>query len=167
MVGNNNQMFRFLSHAFVHGDIGHLAFNMITLYFFGSGIEGNILSGPEFLLFYIAAIIFASLPAYQKNKNNSSYTAVGASGAVSAVMFVTVLYQPWAVVYIKFIIPIYFILFAVGYLIYSTYQSKHGKDNVAHDVHLWGALFGIAYMLLLHPDCLRIFLNQVMKPPFL
>jgi membrane associated rhomboid family serine protease len=109
----------------------------------------------------------ASLPAFQKNKLNSSYVSVGASGAISAIMFVLVLYSPWSVIYLKFIIPIYYILFAVGYLAYCTYQSKHATDNVAHDVHLWGALFGLSYMLIVHPESLSIFLTKITDVPFL
>jgi membrane associated rhomboid family serine protease len=163
---DRSQIYRFVSHAFIHADVGHLAFNMITLYFFGREVEGGILSPLEFVLFYLAAIVFSCLPSFQKNKHNPDYVAVGASGAVSAVMFILVLYAPWSVIYLKFIIPVYFILFAVGYLAYSSYQSKHGNDNVAHDVHLWRALFGIAYMLLLHPNSLRTFIDRFMDAPF-
>lgn len=167
MQQNSNQMYRFLSHGFVHADIGHLAFNMITFYFFGREIEQSIMGQTEFIIFYLSAIVFATLPTYNKQKNNPDYIAVGASGAVSAILFVMVLYAPWAIIYLKFIIPIYFILFAAGYLAYSTYQSKFGKDNVAHDVHLWGALYGIAYVMIFHPTSLSIFLTQIQEPPFL
>jgi len=163
---DRSQWFRFISHGFIHADIGHLAFNMITLYFFGSNIEGNIMDGPEYLLFYLSAIVFATLPTYQKQKENPSYKAVGASGAVSSILFVLVLYAPWSKIYLHFFIPIYFVIFAVFYIIYSSYQSKKAKDNVAHDVHLWGALYGIAYMLILHPESFRIFLDGILDPPF-
>ncbi|WP_185731273.1 rhomboid family intramembrane serine protease [Larkinella rosea] len=164
--GDHSQNYRFITHGFIHADAGHLLFNMITLYFFGREVEGGILPSFEFILFYLLAIVFSCLPAYQKQKNNPDYKAVGASGAVSAVMFVLVLYAPWSVIYLKFIIPVYFILFATGYLIYSSYQSNYGEDNVAHDVHLWGMLFGIAYMFLLHPASLRTFINRVTDAPF-
>ena len=164
---NGEERFRFLSHGFVHADIGHLAFNMITLYFFGREIEQSIMSSTEYLIFYITAVIFASWPSYKKNIDNYEYKAVGASGAVSAVMFVLVLYSPWSVIYLKFFLPIYFILFAAGYIAYSTYQSKYGKDNIAHDVHLWGALYGLAFTLIFHPESLRIFLDKIQDAPFL
>jgi membrane associated rhomboid family serine protease len=162
-----SEYFRFISHMFVHADIGHLAFNMITMYFFGSEVERVFGSTTEFVIFYLLAGAMASLPAFQKNKLNSSYVSVGASGAISAIMFVLVLYNPWSVIYLKFIIPIYYILFAVGYLAYCTYQSKHATDNVAHDVHLWGALFGLSYMLIVHPESLSIFLTKITDVPFL
>lgn len=164
---NPDERFRFLSHGFVHADIGHLAFNMITLYFFGREVEQSIMSSTEYILFYLTAIVFSSLPSYRKNVDNEDYKGVGASGAVSAVMFVLVLYSPWSIIYLKFFIPLYFIMFAAGYLAYSTYQSKFGKDNIAHDVHLWGALYGLAFTLIFHPESLRIFLDQIQEVPFL
>ncbi len=167
MQQESSQKYRLISHAFIHADIGHLFFNMLTLFFFGREVENRILSPAEFIVFYIMAIVFSCLPTYQQHKENPGYSAVGASGAVSAVMFVLVLFQPWSVIYLKFIIPIYFILFAVGYLGYSYYQSKKNEGNIAHDVHLWGALFGIAYMFIVHPSSFRTFLNQIAHAPFL
>jgi membrane associated rhomboid family serine protease len=162
-----SQRYRLISHAFIHADLGHLLFNMLTLYFFGTELEGGILSEGEYVIFYLVAILLSSLPSYQQHKHNPDYVAVGASGAVSAVMFALVLFSPWSVIYIKFIIPIYFILFAVGYLGYSYYQSKNNQSNIAHDVHMWGALFGLAYMLIVHPSSLRTFLDQMSNAPFL
>jgi membrane associated rhomboid family serine protease len=167
MKGKAAEYYRFLSHMFIHADLGHLAFNMITLFFFGPEVERVFQSNTEFIIFYLSAGILASLPSFQKQKNNPSYVGIGASGAISALMFVLVLYAPWSVIYIKFIIPVYYILFAVGYLIYCTYQMKHAKDNIAHDIHLWGALFGIAYMLVFHPSCISIFLEKIQEAPFL
>jgi membrane associated rhomboid family serine protease len=164
---NKSQAYRLVSHAFIHADTGHLLFNMLTLFFFGSEVEKGILSPAEFIVFYLMAILFSSLPSYQKNKANPQYIAVGASGAVSAIMFVMVLFQPWSVIYLKFIIPIYFILFAFGYLAYSYYQGKKGNSNIGHDAHLYGALFGLAYMLVVHPGSLRLFLDRIVEVPFL
>lgn len=167
MEDRRNEWYRFVTHGFVHADVGHLLFNMLTLYFFGSALMDKLYTNEEFIIFYLSAIVVASIPAYIKQKNNSNYTALGASGGVSAVLCALVLYEPWGLIYIKFIIPVYYILGAVGYLIYSWYQIKHAKDNVAHDVHLWGALYGIAYMLLRHPESLSIFLREIKKVPFL
>lgn len=161
------QRYRLISHAFIHADLGHLFFNMLTLFFFGTELERTVFSETEYVIFYLLAILFSSLPSYQEHKNNPDYVAVGASGAVSAVMFALVLLSPWSVIYIKFIIPVYFILFAAGYLVYSYYQSKRGEGNIAHDVHMWGALFGLAYMLIVHPDSLRTFLDKLEAAPFL
>jgi membrane associated rhomboid family serine protease len=161
----NSEWFRFISHGFIHADYGHLFVNMLTMFFFASSIEGKIMSGSEFILFYLSAIIIAVLPSYQKHKLNPGYKAVGASGAVSSVVFLLVLYEPWNIVYLKFFIPIYFILYAPLFLIYSSYQNKKGTDNVAHDVHFWGALYGIAYALIFHPESLQVFLKSLQSPP--
>lgn len=161
-----NQAYRLISHAFIHANLGHLAFNMLTLFFFGRELE-KILLPVEYLAFYLCALLLSSLPSYQTHRSDPDYRAVGASGAVSAVMFALVLYAPWSVIYLKFIIPIYFIIFALGYLAYSYYQSSRSNDGIAHDVHLWGALFGMAYMLIFHPSSLRVFLDQLLNPPFL
>lgn len=162
-----DEWYRFLSYGFVHADIGHLLFNMLSFYFFSSEIEGRYMNSSEFLIFYITALIVSTLPTYQKQKQNEQYVAVGASGAVSSVIFFLVLFSPWSLVYIKFIIPVYFILFAVGYIAYSTYMSRKNTDNIGHDVHLWGALYGIAYALIIHPESLKTFIHEIKNAPFL
>jgi membrane associated rhomboid family serine protease len=156
----------FLTHGFIHADIGHLFFNMLTLYFFGSNIEKSIMSETEYSIFYLSAIVFASAIPYQNHKENPNYISCGASGAVSAVLFVLVFYEPWSKLYLHFFIPIYYILFAIGYVVYSWYMSKKNADRIAHDVHLYGALFGIAYILLIHPESLSILLEKLKHHPF-
>lgn len=167
MHRKKGEFFRFISVGFVHADAGHLIFNMLTLFFFGRAIEDHIFSELQFLLFYFSALVLSSVHEYSKQKDNPEYKACGASGAVSSVLFAMVLFQPWGVIYLKFIIPIYFVLFAAGYLAYSYYMQNRAKDNIAHGVHLWGALYGIGYTLLLKPEALRTFLNEIQRPPFL
>jgi membrane associated rhomboid family serine protease len=159
--------FRLISVGFVHADIGHLLFNMLTLYFFGTQLENYVFTETQYVLFYASALAISCLSDYVKQKENSDYRACGASGAVSAVVFALVLFQPWGIVYLKFIIPIYFILYAFGYLLYSYYMSKQASDRIAHGVHMWGALYGIAFTLLVKPESLRIFLELIQDPPFL
>ncbi len=167
MHHNKGGYFRFISVGFVHADIGHLAFNMLTLYFFGSQLEQHIFSQTEYMLFYSSALAVSALHDYRKEKDNPEYRACGASGAVSAVVFALVLFEPWGVVYIKFIFPLYFILYAVGYLIYSYYMSTKSGEKIAHGVHLWGALYGIAFTLILKPESLRVFIELMNHPPFM
>jgi membrane associated rhomboid family serine protease len=167
MHQKKGEYFRFISVGFIHADFGHLIFNMLTLFFFGRNIEGTIFSETQFVLFYLSALVLSSVHEFSKQKDNPEYKACGASGAVSAILFSMVLFQPWGVIYLKFFIPIYFILFAVGYLIYSYYMQRKANDHIAHGVHLWGALYGIAYTLLLKPDSLTVFLHEIGKPPFL
>jgi membrane associated rhomboid family serine protease len=167
MERNKGEQFRFISVGFIHADVGHLLFNMLTLYFFGSQLEKYIFTESQFVLFYLSAIALSCAADYANHKEDADYRACGASGGVSAMLFALVLFQPWGVVYIKFIIPIYFILFAVGYLVYSYYMAKKNAGRIAHNIHLWGALYGLAFTLICKPESLSIFLALIKKPPFL
>jgi membrane associated rhomboid family serine protease len=159
------EWFRFVSIGFVHVDAGHLIGNMLTLFFFGKAIE-QLFSPAQYLLFYASALVMSAAPVYRKQKDNPAYTAAGASGAVSAIVFATVLYAPWEIILLKFFIPLPFILYAVGYLFYSGYMARRQSDNIGHDAHLWGALYGIAFTLLIHPEVLSRFIGELMHPPF-
>ncbi len=166
-----SQWYRFISHGFIHGDTTHLIFNMLTLYFFGRNVEtvflylfGNVYVYP---IFYLSALVFSSLPSYSKNKNNAYYSALGASGAVSAILFTTILFDPWQTILLKFIIPIPAILFAIGYLYYSHTMSKRGTDNIGHDAHMYGALYGIIFPIVFKPTLISIFIEQLSHPRFL
>ncbi|GAA4463755.1 rhomboid family intramembrane serine protease [Nemorincola caseinilytica] len=167
MHRDRQELFRFVSVGFVHADLGHLIFNMLTLYFFGKALEGRIFSEVQFLLFYVSALVLSGIDEYVKQKNNPQYRACGASGAVAAIMFSVVLFAPWELIYLKFIIPIPFIVFAVGYLIYSYYMDRRGGGLIGHGIHLWGALYGLAFTLLAEPRSLSIFLERIAKPHFL
>lgn len=163
---DRKQWYRFITVGLVHADFTHLLVNMLTLYFFGSVLE-KIFSPIQYVLFYITALMFSGVPSFEKHKNHSYYNAVGASGAVSAILFSLVLYAPWSTIYLHFFIPIYFILYAVAYLIYSYYMGKRGYDNIGHDAHLYGAIYGIIFTLVTHPESFRIFISQIAHPPFL
>lgn len=165
------QWWRFVTHGFLHADFQHLIFNMLTLFFFGRHLEttfeylfGNTWTFPAF---YILALVFSSLPSYAKHKNDARYSALGASGAVSAVLFATILFDPWQTILLKFIIPIPAILFAIGYLYYSNYMSKHGQDNIGHDAHMYGAIFGFVFPIALKPAMFFVFIDQLSHPRFL
>ena len=108
-------------------------------------------------------ILFSNLWALIKHQNNYYYNAVGASGAVSAVLFCFIFFDPWEKLYLMFMIPIPGILFAVGYLFYSYYQSKNKTDNVAHDAHFLGALFGVIMPILLNPDLFERFIDKLFQ----
>ena len=145
---------RFLTHGFIHNDGIHLFFNMLTLFFFGRHIEWffrEYLWGMGFVLFYCSAIIVAAIPSYLKNKNFNSYRSLGASGAVNAVLFSSILFDPWATIYLYFI-PIPAILFGVAYLCYSIYASRSGHAPlIDHYAHITGAVYGFLFPLLLMP----------------
>lgn len=167
MHRDKTQYHRLFTVAFIHASPAHLIFNMITLFFFGWGLEGKIFSELQFLALYASAIVLSCADEYARQKDNADYKACGASGAVAAVMFAQVLFAPWGVIYLKFFIPIYFVLFAVGYLIYSYYMQSRSTDNIAHGIHLWGSLYGIAFTLLVKPVSLSLFFESIQHPPFL
>lgn len=167
-IDRHHQYDRLLTHGFIHADWSHLLFNMITLYFFGRVIEGVIgqLIGPfGFLLFYLSAIVIAILPTYLRHRHDPHYRSLGASGAVSAVLFAFVLIKPWSLI-IVFVLPMPAILYAVGYVAYSFWMDRRGGDNINHSAHLSGAIYGVLFMLLMEPRVGTIFLERLMSPSF-
>ena len=158
---------RFITYGFVHGDMAHLVFNMVTLYFFGRVIEGfiNAHLGPYgFALFYLLALIVSILPTYFQHRNDAEYRSLGASGAVSAVLFAFILFQPWAMIYVFFAVPIPAVVYAVLYVGYTIWANHRGRDRINHSAHLWGAAFGVAFVLVLKPDVLDLFLSRLAHP---
>lgn len=167
-VQERKEYYRFVSHAFLHGDWMHLMFNMYVLYNFGGGVQANFeyyLGSTGifyFALMYFAAIVFAVLPTYRKHKNDPNYHSIGASGAVSAVLFSFIIFSPGSSLYLMFIpIPIPAIVVGFGYLAYEQYQSKKGTGNINHDAHITGALFGVAFTLIAAPKSLSGFIDQI------
>ncbi|MEP0549010.1 MAG: rhomboid family intramembrane serine protease [Rhodothermales bacterium] len=154
------EYWRALTAGFVHVGLAHLAFNMITLYFFGPWIEG-LLGPAKFLAIYFGSEIAANMLTLAKHKDNPAYSAVGASGAISGVLFSFCLFQPFAMLGVMFIIPMPAILFAVLYVVGSIYASQQGGGRIAHEAHLGGALGGVLLTLLVYPDALSIFLHQL------
>jgi membrane associated rhomboid family serine protease len=132
IYSDRSKAYQMLSYGFVHADYQHLIFNMLSLFFFAPAIENTVFSSGEFVFLYVSALVVSAIPGYLKNKQNARYSAVGASGAVSAVLFSCVLFMPWSLIYIKFIFPLYFILFALGYVIYSYVMGKRQSDNIGH-----------------------------------
>ena len=169
-ITNNNQWYRFITSGFIHADIQHLAFNMFTLYFFGKSwefayVEELGVSEKWYVIMYLGALIASQIPSYLKNRNNYRYSSLGASGAVSAVVFSMILLMPWSTLYV-FILPVPAIIYAVLYLSYTIYMSKRGGSNVNHDAHLWGAIFGIVFSIALRPEVVGIFLHSMVHPHF-
>lgn len=168
VIKNRHQYYRFITSGFIHADLAHLAFNMITLFFFGSIMEDfyNLKIGPGgFVVFYIGAIIVSEIPSYIKHLNNYSYRSLGASGGVSAVLFAFILLAPWQTLYV-FFLPLPAIVFAVLYLSYTAYMAKRGGDFINHSAHLWGAIYGIIFTLLVEPGVLQHFVRQLLRPQF-
>jgi membrane associated rhomboid family serine protease len=167
-VRHANHWYRFFTYGFFHAGWLHLAVNMIVLYSFGAMVEkgfGYYFSSKYilyYLLLYFGALLISILPAYGKHRNDVFYNAVGASGAISAVVFASILLQPNQKVFL-FFIPIGIPAFAFGllYLAYEFYMSRRAKDNIGHDAHFWGALFGIIFTLAAKPAIFNAFLVQL------
>jgi len=153
-VKRKNQYYRFITSGFIHADYMHLIFNMFTFFFFGRNLEiyfnyyqlgGSI----SFLALYLIALIISDIPTYLKQKDNPDYLCLGASGAVSAVVFASIVFSPWSSIYIYGAIKISAAVYAVLFLVYCIYMSKKGGGHINHDAHLWGSLFGLAFTLAL------------------
>lgn len=166
-VENRKEWYRFLSHALLHGDWMHLIFNMLVLYFFGDHTQAyfEAYAGTKgtfyFILLYVGGVAFATLPSYKKHKHNPNYHSVGASGAVSAVLFSSVMFNPANSICLWGILCLPGIIWAVIYLIYSYRKGKQGGDYINHDAHFWGAVYGALFTLLTVPQSIPSFFTQL------
>jgi membrane associated rhomboid family serine protease len=167
LVSEKKQYYRFITSGLVHADWMHLIFNMLTLYFFGGFVEGtfNELFGKGvFLLFYILALIASDIPTYFKYRNNFAYRSLGASGAIAAVLFASIIFDPWAKIYLFFVpIGIPAFIFGAVYLVYCAYMGRRGIDGINHDAHFFGAVFGVAFVIILRPQLIHYFFSQLMR----
>jgi membrane associated rhomboid family serine protease len=167
-IQRRHQYDRLVTHGFIHADFQHLLFNMITLYFFGRMIErvfSAYIGETGFLLFYLSALVVAILPTYLTHRNDAGYRSLGASGAVSAVLFAFILLQPWSMIYV-FFLPLPAIVYGVLYVGYSIWMDRQGRDNINHSAHLWGAAYGVLFTLLLEPRVGPAFLQALFAPSF-
>jgi len=169
-VKHGKEWHRFLTHGLIHANYTHLLFNLITFYFFGPLVEegfvilfGRTSGRVYYLALYIGALIISSLPSYFKHKTNVYYRSLGASGAVSAVLFSAILLNPTSGIDI-FLIPIAIPawLFGILYLAYSAYMARRGVDNIGHDAHFVGALFGLLFTIALKPVLFEHFVNTLL-----
>lgn len=169
IVKHDGQWYRIFSHMLIHADFGHLAFNMLSLYFLGEFLEQSLilqygfqLGIIHFLIIYIIGGAVASIYPYFKHQNNPSYQALGASGAVSAVIFACILWNPWMEVYFFLIpIPIPAVFFGPAYLLIEYLLHKRGGTGIAHDAHIGGAIFGVIYVLFINIDKGKEFIQTI------
>ncbi len=170
-VYHKKEWYRILSHGFLHADWIHLFINMFVLYSFGNSVENifkqlateGIIKSPtlSFVLLYFVSMIFATVTSIAKHKNNHWYNSVGASGAVSAVVFTHIFFFPLRAIELYAVIPIPGIVLGIAYLAYSHYMSRRSKDNVNHDAHFIGAVFGFLFPIILEPKLINVFLGQL------
>lgn len=169
-IDRGKQYDRLVTHGFIHADWMHLLFNMITLWSFGGAMEtffAERIGVIGYVLFYLSAIVVAILPTYMRHRHDAGYRSLGASGAVSAVLFAFILLDPWSGIYLFLIpIPIPAFVFAALYVGYSIWMDKRGGDNINHSAHLYGAAYGVMFTLILEPRVAALFLQKLASPTF-
>ena len=166
---HRKQWYRMLSYGLVHGSWGHLFFNMLTLYFFGTVVEryfqaafGHSDGIVLYVILYVSALAVSTIGDLIKYRDVPGYSAVGASGAVSAVLFASILFEPRMGIYIYLIpIPVPGYIFAPLYLVYCWYMARKNIDNIGHTAHFWGALYGLVFPLICRPEIFNHFLSQL------
>lgn len=166
-ISHYREYWRFITSGFIHADFTHLFFNLFSFYFFGTQLEyifSVIFPGfgaQMFVLFYILGIIVADLPTYFKQKNNPNFNSLGASGAVSAVIFAGIMFFPTEKIYLFGILGIPGIIYAGLFTWYSIAMDRRGRDFVNHSAHLYGGLFGVLFVSLTYPKVWITFVEQI------
>jgi len=145
---------RMISSGFLHADLGHLFFNMFTLYMFAPVVI-NYFGDISFILIYLISLVFGSLLTLVMHKNDYSYRAIGASGAVTGIIYSAILLQPDMMLGLFYVIPIPAYLFGIGYLLYSIYGMKAQNDNIGHTAHFGGAIGGYLITIIKQPSMLE------------
>lgn len=170
---HSRQYYRMITSGFLHADWAHLFFNMFTLYFFGRNVEliftiGGLGGEFAYIALYFLGMIAADLPGYFKHGDDEYYRSLGASGAVSAVVFSTIVFDPWGSIYIYGAIKLSMVFYAVLYLIYCVYAGRQQLGNINHDAHLWGSLFGLVFTLalvgILRSDVFPYIIEEMKQP---
>ncbi|WP_183557187.1 rhomboid family intramembrane serine protease [Mucilaginibacter sp. SP1R1] len=160
-VSRGHQIYTIFTSGLIHKDMMHLMFNMLSYYFFAFRLEQQM-GHWQFAVLYIVSLILSDMPSVIKHKENYSYYSLGASGAISAVIFGAILYSPldrMGILILPILIPAY--VFGILYLVYCSYASKYARDNINHDAHLYGALSGLMITILLNPAVLPQFIQQI------
>lgn len=167
VVASRKEYFRFITSGFIHKDHMHLIFNMLSLFFFGTAVEQQFafIFGTRaelyFILLYVLGIIVSDIPSYFKHRANPGYNSLGASGGVASVIFVFIILRPLDKICLYFALCVEGFILGALYLIFSYYQGRKANDNINHDAHLFGALFGLLFIVVLHPHSIPDFVRQV------
>jgi membrane associated rhomboid family serine protease len=168
-IKHHREWYRFFSHALIHADWMHLIFNMFSFFSFGLYVESAFSSpflfggrGPVlFALLYIGGAAMSSVYSYEKHKEDIHYNALGASGAVSAVIFAFALMAPTATIQLFFGIPMKAWIFGFVFLGISWYLGRRNVGNIGHDAHFWGAVYGVVFTLCLKPSLASEFISKI------
>lgn len=166
-VSKRGQYYRFITSGFIHNDHMHLIFNMFSLYFFGRAVEMvfSYIFGSTgaiyFIALYVLGIVVSDVPTFLKQKNNPRYNSLGASGGVAAVIFAFIIFRPLDDICIYFALCFPGFILGTLYLVFSWYQGRKSNDNINHDAHLYGALFGLIFCIIVYPRSLAIFWDQI------
>ncbi len=162
------QYYRWLTSGFLHGSWVHLGINMYVFYEFGRHVEhwykgmfGPTMGAILFLVMYLLTIVLADTPTYFKYQDNPNYSAIGASGGVSGILFAFILFMPWSMLGLFFVVPIPAIVFGVLYLWYESWSAKNSRDNIGHDAHFWGAVAGVVITIIYRPTIFIDFISKL------
>jgi len=166
----DKQWDRFITSGFIHKDYMHLLFNMFTFYFFGGVVEqvlaytfGVNIGGVVYVGFYLLAIVISDVPTYLKNQDNSYYRALGASGGTAATVFASIIILPLSDICLFGILCLPGFILGVLFLLYSYFKGKNQDDAINHDAHMYGAVFGVAFILIVSPSSATTFIDQVLS----
>jgi membrane associated rhomboid family serine protease len=161
-VSRKHKVYTLITSGLIHADWMHLIFNMMTFFFFAFQLEAMIGSW-QFGMVYILSLVLSDIPSVMKHKNDMWYNSLGASGAISGVLFSYILFQPFSSMMIFPIpIPIWAIIFGPLYLVYCAYASRHARDHINHDAHLFGALAGMVVTVAVVPGVIPHFISQLL-----
>ncbi|MBK8442783.1 MAG: rhomboid family intramembrane serine protease [Sphingobacteriales bacterium] len=167
MARKSGEWHRFISSGFLHGSLGHLLINMFVLFSFGSQVEQYFIQSfaygkAAYIILYLSALVASSYPSYLRERNNTAYRALGASGAVAAILFSFILFDPLQGVYIMFIpIAIPAVIFGALYLGYEYYASRQDADGIGHDAHFFGAVYGLLFTIAVVPSVVPHFIGTI------
>lgn len=164
-VSQGKRLYTLITSGIIHRDWGHLLFNMLTFYFFGFSLEALLVSLSswghlQFALIYVLGLVLSDIGTVYKERNNPSYYSLGASGAICAVLFSFILFDPKMMLGVFLIIPMPAWLFGILFLGYCVWASKNARDGINHDAHFYGAVFGIVLTILFYPWVIQHFIQQ-------
>jgi membrane associated rhomboid family serine protease len=160
-VSKGHDAYTLFTSGFIHKDLMHLFFNMFTFYAFAFHLE-LMIGHWQFALLYIVSLILSDLPTVYKHREDYYYRSLGASGAISALLFSFIMFNPLSTIEIMFLpIPIYAVIFGVLYLVYCAYASRRASDGINHDAHFYGALCGVIITVILNPASVQVFFDKI------